>query len=199
MKFKDYLTETADSMAISRWFDENIYNMSDIHGQPAHGNKFFHHDRRIISAQIDKFSMQPRGANNRRFEWPFQLESRWGFSSFELDGFNDAYEVEDFKKFPAAKELHINGPTIIKSFDGIQQIKGLKTIDIWAIVDVQAKNLLALLKCPTLSAITIRVPPDRSTPAKEAIKIIAKHVETRDIAEAIDELIGAGLKEYAKL
>jgi hypothetical protein len=62
-------------------------------------------------------------------------------------------------------------------------------------------GVLCLLKHPNLKKIFFpsSMAPERANDSLRALYIVSKHLESKDVSECMDELIEAGLKEYAKL
>jgi hypothetical protein len=57
-------------------------------------------------------------------------------------------------------------------------------------------GLLSLLKLPKLKTMMIS---NMGGPVRQALEIVYKHIEHKNIPECMDELIDAGLKDFAKL
>jgi hypothetical protein len=68
--------------------------------------------------------------------------------------------------------------------------------------DTEFSGLLSALKIPGLTHFSFEGTRDSSKLSEKlqkAVEIVHRHLQTKDIAECMDELIEAGLKEYAKL
>jgi hypothetical protein len=113
--------------------------------------------------------------------------------------------IKTMQGWPIAHEdLMIDvGAGDITTFEGIekQQIENLY-------IDFHDKNslkcgVLRLMKCPRLSYVHMAaVDADGhhdDVRIRKLNEIINKHLKNKDVAECMDELMEAGLKEYAKL
>lgn len=116
--------------------------------------------------------------------------------------------IHDFQKMPDANELVFSGAKIA-SFKGIETMTNLNGLDIYqCTLDC---GLLRLLKCASLKKLVATRPQYSSgdggyrnvSDNKEftkALNIVEKHLKGhRDVLECQEELIDAGLDEYAKL
>jgi hypothetical protein len=59
--------------------------------------------------------------------------------------------------------------------------------------------MLTILKAPALEKVWINADAKIDPRAFAAFRILNNHLESKNIADCMDELIEAGLKEYAKL
>ena len=117
-------------------------------------------------------------------------------------GRNSNVTIENFNDWPTAEYITA-GEFTLKSLAGIERFPKLKALRLNAnkVTDIQC-GLMRLLKCPALGIFRIHLydeSSDVSDKFDKALDIIDKHLETKDIAECMDELIEAGFKEYAKL
>jgi hypothetical protein len=112
--------------------------------------------------------------------------------------------VKSFKNWiPAHKQLSINfGADPVTTLEGIEKQPCEELF-----IDIQDEQslkcgVLRLMKCPNLRYININVIApsyDNDSDASKINDIINKHLPNKDLADCMDELIEAGLKEYAKL
>ena len=202
MKIKDILKESGKSPEIEKWCNSQGFRLGqkDQHGRTLLDVRKidgFLDDDGNLDPSIDDIKMLPK-IGGIKFEWPIKCGKLF---RLELDGHEidrDAYVIDNFRNFPDVITLDIGGASVIESFDGIQDIHGLEKLIITRFVKINDTKLLRLLKHPTLKEI-YNLPRDNLSHAQKALMIISKHIESKDIADCMDELIEAGLKEYAKL
>jgi hypothetical protein len=111
--------------------------------------------------------------------------------------------VDDFKEFPDCEFLNLWKGVEILSFEGIEN-NIITEIGLYDGIHIRC-GLLRILKMPHLKIFKMHAdggafdakPLDKKL--AQAVEIVRKHLKTKDISECMDELIEAGLKEYAKL
>lgn len=151
--------------------------------------------------------MPKHGIHNATWDPPIDSHSWAGDPEFfDLRGleFHPTHgstwmELPSFKKIPAsAREIFLKDLEI-KSFDGLKGLPNIKKISIIE-CDVSC-GVLRLLK-DTTQLVELHIVADDNDKGGQALKIVKKYLENRkigDVADCMDELIEAGLKEYAKL
>jgi hypothetical protein len=109
--------------------------------------------------------------------------------------------IDGFDKWPKADFLTIHGCEI-ESLAGIEKLE-LEEFDLHLITHDDLKcGLLRLLKCPHLMrayVVALIGTDTEDDDLAKAVSIIDEHLPTKDIAEAMDEMMEAGLKRYAKM
>jgi hypothetical protein len=111
--------------------------------------------------------------------------------------------VENMLSAPNARGIELRH-CYVKSLAGIEKLSNLKRL-FWTYSGSDAPfGVLGLLKLPNLIEIkfTFQMDPNdirEGEEAQVALEIVNKHLKDKNVAECMDELIEAGLKEYAKL
>lgn len=134
------------------------------------------------------------------------MGTSWWDNNPELDEFavvgalsSGSVIIPSFQKMPNVKELRF-GRATIKSFKGIEKLSNLEIIDFSSgAFMIEGGGLLSLLKAPKLRKFDIGIYATFEHDVMIALQIIEKHLKDKDIAECAEELIDAGLDEYAKL
>jgi hypothetical protein len=89
-------------------------------------------------------------------------------------------------------------PAIIKSFDGIEHLSELENFKVaGGATDFDDKRFLRFFKAKNLKHLEA-VDAGKDNDIGRALSIIQSHLATKDVADCIDDLIEADLKEYAK-
>jgi hypothetical protein len=132
------------------------------------------------------------------FMWPFKKNANLRDVSFgQVYGKTNWLTIPNLELSTGIRELSLG--CIVKSLKGLEQIHALEEIKFSYYFEMNGGGLLPLLKVP--KSVKFINHTDTETNMYKALKIIIKH-RSRDVAEVadcMDELIEAGLKEYAKL
>lgn len=136
----------------------------------------------------------------RVFDPPIGPNDWNNIAAFEFNGAGTGqikHIINDFTKIPNLAALTFSACNI-KSLKGIDKLNHVRKI--W-LHDVKLEGgLLRLLKMPNLEMFNLtRLSTDEKT--ERALDILEKHInsEERDVPECQQELIEAGLQEFAKL
>jgi hypothetical protein len=153
-----------------------------------------------LGSETSAFKMDKVGHDGSfSFSWPLierdlphlqvQIINSQSASDFWIHNFND---------FPNVNWI-VTDRVRIRSLEGIDKLTNLRAIDFDD--DKFTGGLLRLLKIPKLKKFTwYMTATTHNSKLHQALKIVEKHFRNdKDIAECMDELIEAGLKEYAKL
>jgi hypothetical protein len=107
--------------------------------------------------------------------------------------------VKDFQNVPDCRTVHL-WDCKVDSFSGIEKLEGCRRLALSRRVNNHKPiGLLRLLKMPSLALVDFDRFIDDEQASLTMSHIINKHLKDKDISECMDELIEAGLKEYAKL
>jgi hypothetical protein len=206
MKFKDFLKEDVTEQDIKEFekFTKDFHVQTVIDWISYETDPKFS-DRKDINEIIHDPELMSKVTNLqifpgriREFYWPKCLKDFSGAILLNSEHPEDpGMIVKSFDDFPTSSHRIGFSRVVFEGTRGIERLTQLK--DIYFRVFCQFNNcgLLWLLKSKA-KQIDLFVNRDESFSA--AFKIVKKHFDgDRDIVECMDELIEAGLKEYAKL
>jgi hypothetical protein len=129
----------------------------------------------------------------------------WYLPRLDSVAYEDATLEADSKLVNmGVKSISLSGRPKVNSLKPLLALDSVENLTLSVAIfypDYWNTGVLALLKMPHLKVINLLTKPS-SGPSKDlykALKIVQKHLEAKDISECMDELMEAGLKEYAKL
>jgi hypothetical protein len=196
MKLGEILLEQFDEAALKKLLDCFIirFNHKDVENVDAF-RKWLEPNSMKLKAEIKNMKMFAEHPSTE-LTWPFDKVVAPTFRLEALgDNEGDGIIVTNFKNLPHAREFDF-GDVEIKSFEGVNENDKLVGLN-FNNVKCQC-GLLRLLKVKSLEKISVWGSADKNL--AKAIGIIRKNLdEGRDLPDCMDELIEAGLKEYAKL
>lgn len=101
-------------------------------------------------------------------------------------------------------ELYLGGAhkLVIGSLSNLKdRLPNLESLNVRTLGLQLHGGVLGLLKHPKLKEIQFfsGMTPDHANKSLQALHIVAKHMKSKDVTECMDELMEAGLKEFAKL
>jgi hypothetical protein len=201
MKLSEIIEETPDIEWAKKFIhiglttDDKRINYKNLY-KKGEMNKF-----RVVAA------MPKRGVHDATWDPPIGPHDWAGNPEFfDLRGLEfhpthgeTVVKLPSFEKIPvSAREVFLKGVEI-KSFVGLKALSGIKLI---SIIDCDVRcGVLRLLK-DTAGPLELHLVAPKNDKGGHALSIVKKYLENRssgDIADCMDELIEAGLKEYAKL
>lgn len=143
-----------------------------------------------------------------KFEWPFggaKLEvMSVGLISFIMKTgmVPRQFRVEGWSDFPESLHRLVFHGTIVSSLKGIERLQSLEELILNGAVrrpfQLEELGVLRLLKLPKLKMLGVSYDGEYKR-QHDALSIVKKHLELKDIVACQSELIDAGLEEYAKL
>lgn len=201
MKLKDLFESAENKKIIEDWlkqFSHFIYLDGLLIKQEI--DNIFDFQTMKLESEVTSFCLI--GDGGVKFSWPL-AESPLR-SDFILDlsgGVPGGMIIDDFEQFPKmVPKLSMTDMVTIKSFRGIDKLTKLRVISIDTESMIVDCGLLRLLKIPSLKRIVLNRRDDTKNKFDSAMSIVFKHFEgDREVAECQQELIEAGLQEYAKL
>lgn len=140
---------------------------------------------------------------NMKFTWPFKRSApNFVEATIEPHHPRDTIStlvIDDFSEMFDCENLRIRGCDV-KSFKGVESLNKLKILHL-RIPDAGIDcGLLRLIKCKGLTYVNISSSRAKTESKCEHLtEIINKHLETHNVPECQQDLIEAGLQEYAKL
>jgi hypothetical protein len=150
-----------------------------------------------ISSDMNYITIYSK-SNVPEFYWPFPKHSPFEKITLNVFGEENSMVVKNFYDIPDTKILEIDR-LVITSMNGT----GLQHLEeLWLNFNTMKFEcgLIGLLKLPKLQQINAVVGvKDDDNKLLEAMRIVRKHLASKNIAECMDELMEAGLKEYAKM
>jgi hypothetical protein len=196
MKLSEILLEQFNEAALKKMLDHFIVRINNVSiVTVADFKNWLDPETMKLKAEVKTMKMFAEHPSVE-LEWPFEKEVSSVFY-LETLGNNegDGIIITNFKNLPYAKKFEF-GDVEIKSFEGINKNEQLRELNF---ADAKCHcGLLSLLKVKSLESIFTWSGVDKNL--SKAFDIIKKNLdEGRDIADCMDELIEAGLKEYAKL
>jgi hypothetical protein len=193
MKFKEYLREDVSREEVEDWF--RLWTK----GTQKEFNGWLK-DGKIDPkwAVCDVWATEP----GQKFDppmptswWPdlrdFSITIHWG-------GKTVWSIIPNFQKMPNSETILLSSIEI-ESFKGIEKLSRLKSLEFGDGVCRIKSGMLTILKAPALEKVWINADAKIDPRAFAAFRILNNHLESKNIADCMDELIEAGLKEYAKL
>jgi hypothetical protein len=155
---------------------------------------FMNHRELKVNEGINLITIAPE--DETTFYWPFAHDAYHGGISIDRGTENKMMIVNDFQDFPDVDYLGLN--CIVKSFKGIEKLKRCKTLELDFFLKFDG-GILSLLKFDgNIHGIAEGEFQDEKV--DKAMKILGRHINgNKNIADCMDELMEAGLKEYAKL
>jgi hypothetical protein len=207
MKIKDLLetrVNLVNSQIVGKWasdYEILAQDTDDAGYDNSQLDLIFDFETLKIQPNIVALDLIPK--SGVKISWPFSKDV---YGSLELtfgmvNGRNtDGIAVlPSFNELPNTNYILFHMPAIIKSLDGIEHLSKLRYFKVaGGATDFDDKRFLRFFKAKNLKYL------EASDAGKEneigkALAIVQKHLKEKDIAECMDELIEAGLKEYAKL
>jgi hypothetical protein len=153
---------------------------------------FMNHRELTVKERIKLITIAPE--DEVKFYWPFDREAYKGGLSIAAGNENLQMQIEDFTEFPDIDFLALES-CMVKSFKGIDKLSNLKRIEIDFRINVDG-GILSLLKYHGV-LLASEIQNERT---EKAFGILMRHFDgNKNIPDCMDELIEAGLKEYAKL
>jgi hypothetical protein len=207
MKFKQFLKESS-SAEVLRWFSEYIRMIAPINGESISYKDFVDEGGDNTGFEFDlghsdgKDMIETKGIEeifidfaHEDFRIPLN-SSAWNKCGFGILIQNA--KVHDFGSMPNVEYLAFE-KTKIYSFDDANSDDLSRVGSIYfTSTDVEC-GMINLIKSKKFSSLR-EVTCNNSGDLKKACVIITRHLKFgRDVADCIDELIEAGLKQYAKL
>lgn len=114
---------------------------------------------------------------------------------------NNVIKLDRFDQLLDTRFLKLHDKIEVHSFSGIEKLTRLKYLTVNDDSLDSLKNPMLLLKSKSLKDVDINVTryDNDDKDVFKALKIVMKHLDTKDLAECADELYDAGLEEYATL
>jgi hypothetical protein len=211
MKFKEYLTEQNNDEAIETWLYQHLYD---------HGKGHRSMMSPLITVKDGKIEYTERGlkhySNPHKMRLHFDTRSaarktdKWeppaydpnvlftNVAQLKIEGF---HEVQNLKAIAAKsiEKLEIDGSEIL-SWDGIKGFTGLKILQL---NDRTFENsaplpIITLIRLPMIEHFEVLSILDDNETLLKLVRIVKKYLPSKNVADCMDELMEAGLKEYAK-
>lgn len=164
---------------------------------------------KVLDNVMDVSICQKReGDDPVKFEWPFGGETlrfmMVGHVSFIMKTgmVPHPFRVEGWSDFPESLKALVFHGTIVSSLKGIERLQNLEELTLNGAVrrpfHLEEHGVLRLLKLPKLRTLGVSYDGEHKR-QHDALSIVKKHLELKDIVACQSELLDAGLEEYAKL
>jgi hypothetical protein len=193
MKFRQFLQEEVSREEIEDWFRLWTKGAHHEFNQWLKDGKI---DPKWVA--VDVWAVDPNQIFNPPMPtswWPdfrdFSITTEWGNA-------RASSIIPDFQKMPNSETILLSGISI-ESFKGIEKLSRFESLEIGSGKCEIKCGLLTLLKSPTLDKVWVDSEVKMNPDLFAAIRIVNNHLKSKDVADCMDELIEAGLKEYAKL
>jgi hypothetical protein len=129
----------------------------------------------------------------------------WYLPKLESVAYEDAtFEADSKLVNMSVKSISLSGSPKVNSLKPLLALDSVEELTFSTAIyypDAWKTGVLTLLKMPHLKKIKLLGQPssDSSKALRAALDIVQKHLTEKDISECMDELMEAGLKEYARL